>query len=122
MRLRRAVKCTVHLLLRGVLRALRMWELLYNPTWYLKLCGVMSERILKVDDKGRILLPIDVRRRLGIKRAVKARVEDDKVILVPVEDPLNSLLKIVVKGVEDVEKEIEELRRASERALAREAE
>jgi len=99
-----------------------MWELLYNPTWYLKLCGVMSERILKVDDKGRILLPIDVRRRLGIKRAVKARVEDDKVILVPVEDPLNSLLKIVVKGVEDVEKEIEELRRASERALAREAE
>jgi AbrB family looped-hinge helix DNA binding protein len=82
----------------------------------------MVELLLKVDEKGRILIPRALREKLGIGRLVRARVEEGRIVIEPVEDPLELLEKAVVKGTEDVEREIGELRRIAEAELRKLAE
>lgn len=53
------------------------------------------KRILRIDDRGRIVIPSEVRRSLGIGKAVKLRVKGRMIILEPVEDPLEELSKLV---------------------------
>jgi len=72
------------------------------------------EQVLRVDEKGRVLLPSALRKKLGINRLVKARVEGNRIILEPLADPVELLMKAVIKGTEDVELEISELRRTAE--------
>jgi len=72
------------------------------------------EQVLRVDEKGRVLLPGALRRKLGINRLVKARIEGNRIILEPVADPVELLMKAVIKGTEDIELEISELRRTAE--------
>jgi bifunctional DNA-binding transcriptional regulator/antitoxin component of YhaV-PrlF toxin-antitoxin module len=48
--------------------------------------------VRKLDSLGRIVLPIDIRRRWGLERKgddayVLISVEDDKLVLSPAEDP-----------------------------------
>jgi AbrB family looped-hinge helix DNA binding protein len=77
------------------------------------------ELLLKVDEEGRMLIPKALRERLGLGRVVRARVEEGRMVLEPVRDPIELLEKAVVKGTEDVEKEIVELRGVAERELWR---
>ncbi len=72
------------------------------------------EIMARVDDKGRILIPKEIRDRLGIKNMVKIRVEKDKIVIIPIRDPLHLLIASVVKGTRDVASEIRSLRRAAE--------
>ena len=81
----------------------------------------MIEVTVKVDEKGRVVIPSKIRRQLDIKNLVKIGVRDGEVTLKPVEDPLKSLEKLVVKGTKDVEAQVGKLRRAAERELLREA-
>jgi len=81
----------------------------------------LSEVTVKVDQKGRVIIPSNIRRHLNIKNIVKISVEGEEIILKPVEDPLRSLEKLIIKGTTDVEKEIRRLRRAAERELQKEA-
>lgn len=81
----------------------------------------LIEVTVKVDEKGRVVIPSKIRRQLDIKNLVKIGVRDGEVTLKPVEDPLKSLEKLVVKGTKDVEAEVGKLRRAAERELQREA-
>ena len=80
----------------------------------------MSEVLVKVDRKGRIVIPAGIRRELSIRNLVKIRVEGGVVTLEPLEDPLRSVEKFVVKGTRDVEREMRGLRRAAEREAFRE--
>jgi AbrB family looped-hinge helix DNA binding protein len=77
------------------------------------------ELLLKVDEEGRMLIPKALRERLGLGRVVRARVEEGRMVLEPVRDLIELLEKAVVKGTEDVEKEIVELRGVAERELWR---
>ena len=77
----------------------------------------MSEVTVKVDRKGRIVIPSNIRKKFNIKNIVKIIVKEGEITLKPVEDPLKSLEKLVVKGTTDVEKEIQRLRRIAEREL-----
>lgn len=81
----------------------------------------MSEATVKVDAKGRIVIPSKIRRELNIRNIVKIKVEGGKITLKPIEDPLRSLEKLVVKGTKDVEKEIRRLREVAKRELLTEA-
>ena len=81
----------------------------------------MSEVIVKVDRKGRIVIPSNIRRQFNIKNMVKIIVKGGEITLMPVEDPLKSLERLVVKGTTDVEKEIQRLHRIAERELQKEA-
>lgn len=77
----------------------------------------LSEATVKVDAKGRIVIPSKIRRELDIRNIVKIKVEGDKITLKPIEDPLKSLEKLVVKGTKDVEREIRRLREVAKREL-----
>ena len=81
----------------------------------------LSEVTVKVDDKGRIVIPSWIRRQLNIKNIVKISVKEEEIALKAIEDPLKSLESLVIKGTTDVEKEIRTLREAAERELQREA-
>ena len=81
----------------------------------------MSEVTVKVDRKGRIVIPSNIRKKFNIKNIVKIIVKEGEITLKPVEDPLKSLEKLVVKGTTDVEKEIQRLHRIAERELQKEA-
>ena len=72
------------------------------------------EIMVRVDDKGRILIPKEIREKLGIKNIVKIKVEGDKLVITPIRDPLHILTASVVKGTRDVASEIKSLRRAAE--------
>ncbi len=71
--------------------------------------------LLKLDEKGRVLIPAHIRRRLGLKRVVKMYIEKDRLIIESVEDPAESLAKTVVKASNDIEEEITSLRRRAEK-------
>ncbi len=77
----------------------------------------LSEATVKVDAKGRIVIPSKIRRELDIRNIVKIKVEGGKITLKPIEDPLKSLEKLVVKGTKDVEREIRRLREVAKREL-----
>jgi len=81
----------------------------------------LSEVTVRVDQKGRIVIPSNIRKKFNIKNIVKIIVKEGEITLKPVEDPLKSLEKLVVKGTTDVEKEIQRLRRIAERELQKEA-
>lgn len=69
--------------------------------------------LLKIDAKRRILIPAYVRRKLGLRRVVKVHIEADRLIIEPVEDPVEALAETVIKGSEDIEEEITGFRRVS---------
>ena len=87
-----------------------------------EISGKMSGELIKMDEKGRILIPLKIRRRLGMKNLVRIRVEGEKVVLEPVPDPLDIIRGLVIKGTEDVEREIRDLRKIAEKELFKEAE
>ncbi|MFQ5712004.1 MAG: AbrB/MazE/SpoVT family DNA-binding domain-containing protein [Candidatus Geothermarchaeales archaeon] len=80
----------------------------------------LSEATVKVDQKGRVVIPSNIRRQLNIKNIVKISVRGGEITLKPVEDPLRSLEKLIVKGTTDVEREIRRLRGAAKRELQKE--
>ena len=81
----------------------------------------MGEVTVKVDEKGRVVIPLGIRKNLKIKNMVKITVKGGEITLKPVEDPLSSLEKLVLKGTTDVEREIRRLRGVAERELRKEA-
>ena len=79
----------------------------------------MDEVVVRVDEKGRMVIPSDIRRKLNIGKMVRISVKEDEITLKPVDDPLRSLEGLVLKGTRDVESDIGRLRRAAERELER---
>jgi len=77
------------------------------------------EFILKVDSKGRILIPSEIRRSLGIKDAIIARIEDKKIIIEPLKDPIDLLTSSIIVGTKNIEREIKEIRRIAAREVRR---
>lgn len=96
-------------------------ESLFRGKWDFSIVVQMSEVTVKVDGKGRIVIPSWIRRQLNIKNIIKIRVEGGEITLKPVEDPLRSLEKLVIKGTTDVEGEIRRIREVADRELQKEA-
>jgi len=75
------------------------------------------ELILKVDNKGRILIPAEIRRLIGIKSFVKATIRDKTIIIEPINDPLEELTELVLDKNGDIEQDIKKFRKVAEREL-----
>ena len=73
--------------------------------------------LLKVDEKGRITIPSEIRRKLGIKGYVKIQVAGDKLIIEPVRNPLEKLMGLVVDSGGNIEEDIRVFRRKEEEKL-----
>lgn len=70
-----------------------------------------------MDEKGRVLIPAEIRRSLGLKGLVRMRVEGGRVILEAMRNPLEELTSLVVDKSGDVERDIMGLREDAEKAL-----
>lgn len=78
----------------------------------------MNKRIaLKVDSKGRIQVPKDVRQELGIREEVSAIIQGGVMIVEPVESILDRLGKSVKFNYSSVETALPRLRKAAEKQL-----
>jgi len=97
-----------------------LWETLYGGPWDFCFVVQLTEVTVKVDGKGRVVIPSNMRRELNIRNIVKIGVKGGEIILKPIEDPLKSLEKLVVKGTTDVENDIRRLREAAQRELQKE--
>jgi len=73
--------------------------------------------LLKVDEKGRITIPSEIRRKLGIKGYVKIQVAGDKLVIEPVRNPLEKLMELVVDSGGNIEEDIRVFRRKEEEKL-----
>jgi len=62
------------------------------------------EFILKDNSKGRILIPSEIRRSLGIKDAIIARIEDKKIIIELFKDPIDLLTSSIIVSTKDIER------------------
>ena len=54
-------------------------------------------RILRVDDKGRVTIPSDVRKMLGMGRFVRMNIEGNRIVLEPIKDALEELSDLIIK-------------------------
>jgi len=81
---------------------------------------LIVEYILHVDKKGRIVIPSDVRRALGIRRTIKLCLKGRRVILEPIEEPLEELSKLIIKVSIKASKEPGKLSRIASDQLAKE--
>ena len=81
----------------------------------------MQEEVLSVDSKGRIHVSKKLRERLGVKKFVKVRLGDGKMVIEPSIDPLDELASEVEFTFTSVVKELPSLRRAAEKQLIKEA-
>jgi AbrB family looped-hinge helix DNA binding protein len=77
----------------------------------------MKRMALRVDSKGRIQIPKEVREELGIRGEVSATIEDGIVMIEPVERILDRLARNIRFNFKGVEAAIPKLRRAAEREL-----
>gem|GEM_PF-887352 len=75
------------------------------------------ELLLKVDRKGRITIPSEVRRKLEIKDLVRLRIAENKLILEPVKNPLHELTLLVIDSEGDIEKDIKIFRKRAEEEI-----
>ncbi len=78
----------------------------------------MRRLALKVDSKGRIQIPKEIREELGIRNEVSASIEDGTVTIEPVERIFDRLSTEVRFTFKSVEKDMPKLRRAAEKELS----
>lgn len=77
----------------------------------------MKRVVLKVDSKGGIQIPKEVRDKLGIKNEVNATVEDGVITFEPVERILDRLQNEVKFNFRSVKESLPKLRKAAEKEL-----
>jgi len=80
----------------------------------------MKRIALKVDSKGRIQIPKDIRQELGIREQVSATIEGGVMKVEPVESILDRLAKSVKFNYSSIESALPKLRKAAERQLRKE--
>ena len=79
--------------------------------------GGTVESIVRVDERGRITIPSDIRARVGLKSLARIRVEGDRIVIEPIKDPIERIESLVIDGPRDIEAEISSLRKAAEEEL-----
>ncbi|MBI4258223.1 MAG: hypothetical protein HY619_04640 [Thaumarchaeota archaeon] len=80
----------------------------------------MTEEHLTVDRKGRIHMPKKLRDRIGVEKMVKARVSGRKLVIEPIQDPLDELAEEIQFTFNSVLDELPKLRKKAEEQLLKE--
>jgi AbrB family looped-hinge helix DNA binding protein len=84
----------------------------------------MSSNQLRIDDKGRLQIPKEIRERLGLKagQVLNGRIEGQSLVVEPAMNVFDKLASSVRCNFGSLEKSLPELRRAAERQGRREIE
>lgn len=78
------------------------------------------EVIVRVDSKGCIVIPSEIRRKLGVEHIVRLRVENNKIIVEPIKDPIEFLESSIISGTSDIEIEVPMIRKSIDDELCKE--
>jgi len=70
----------------------------------------MERYIVKVSEKGQVVIPVGIRRKFGIKREVAFIDEEDKVTLIPI-TPMEEAFGMDGDIMREIAREISEARR-----------
>ncbi len=81
----------------------------------------MKRLALRVDSKGRIQVPRELREQLGIREEVSVKIEDGMMIIEPVERVFDRLASEIRFNFKSVGTELPKLRKAAEEELLRRA-
>jgi AbrB family looped-hinge helix DNA binding protein len=81
----------------------------------------MKRLALKVDSKGRIQVPKELREQLGIRREVSVKIENGTMTIEPVERIFDRLAGEVRFNFKSVAAELPKLRKAAEEELLKQA-
>lgn len=81
----------------------------------------MKRLALKVDSKGRIQVPKELREELGIRKEVSVRIESGVMMIEPVEGLFDRLAREVKFNFKSVATELPKLRKAAEEELLKQA-
>ncbi len=79
--------------------------------------GCELEVVIRVDKRGRIVIPKDLRDQIGLGRLARLKVEGKRIVIEPIENPLQRLKKTVKVRISDIEGELRELREKAEDRL-----
>lgn len=90
----------------------------YSPT--LPWSSGMETRILKVDRKGRMHIPKEIRDKLGIKTRVKGSVKGGVLVIEPISNLLDKLAGQVRFNFNGIEESLPGLRITAEEQLLKE--
>ncbi len=77
------------------------------------------EILVRVDRRGRIVIPSEVRRSLGIGRVVRLKVEEGRIVLEAVKDPVEKLADLVITAPSSEEVVEERFEKTLEERLER---
>ena len=81
----------------------------------------MKRLALKVDSKGRIQVPKELREQLGIRKEVSVKIENGTITIEPVERIFERLAGEVTFNFKSVATELPKLRKAAEEELLKQA-
>ncbi len=81
----------------------------------------MERKILKVDKKGRLQLPKEMRERLGVGEEVYALVDHGELVIRPSSSLLDEMAKQVKFNYTGVERALPRLRKAATRQLLKDS-
>lgn len=76
--------------------------------------------IARIDAKGRVVIPKRLREEAGLGRVAKIRAEGGRIIIEPIESPLERLKSNVKLAIADIESELRGLRKVAEEWLMKE--
>lgn len=74
-------------------------------------------RIVKVDSKGRIIIPGDLRKKAGIKNLVSVTMHEDHVAVYSEKDPFDEIAENIKIDVKNIRKEAVMLSKIAEKEL-----
>jgi len=77
-------------------------------------------KISKVDNKGRIVIPKDIRKKVGIKDLVSITMHEDHVAVYSEKDPFDEIAENVRIDIKDIRKEVIKLSKDVEKQLRKE--
>lgn len=78
------------------------------------------DKIAKVDNKGRIIIPKDLREKAGIKNLVSITMHEDHVAVFSEKDPFDEIGENVMIGIKNIRKEAVEVSKVAEKQLRKE--
>jgi AbrB family looped-hinge helix DNA binding protein len=74
-------------------------------------------KVVKVDNKGRIIIPKDLREKAGIKDLVSITMHNDHVAVYSEKDPFDEIAESVRIDVKNIRKEAVKLSKIAEKEL-----
>ena len=74
---------------------------------------------MRLDEEGRLKLPKEILQHINLGEKAKVSIEKNRIIIEPLQNPLESLTEQMVNPTGDIEREIANFKRAADEFLGK---